>query len=455
MAADSQPLRESMADPADLSAYAAREQIAGGALRTVELAGACLRRTAEREETVQAWTSIDEGLVMDQAQRLDAFRQTGHPLGPLHGLPVGIKDIVDTQDMPTENGNALDAGRQPEQDAWIVSRLRAAGALIMGKTVTTECAYLAPAKTRNPHDPGHTPGGSSSGSAAAVASGMVPLAIGTQTGGSVIRPASYCGVVGFKPTFGHIPRSGVLRTSRWLDTIGTFGRTVEDAAMLADVLAGYDAADPDTQPIAAPRILDTALSDPPVPPQLAFVKTPAWADIDADCAQGFEELCDALGERCDTFDLPGIYAEGALAQRRLHLAEFAHNLRHYYARGADQLAEETRAAIEEGREIASGDYLAALDWRDTLYTGLEEIFARYDAIITPATSGEAPAGLGSTGSAAFNVLWTLTGVPAVTLPLLSGANGLPIGVQLVGRRNNDGRLMRTARWLLNTLASEA
>ncbi len=455
MAADPHRLQETASDPADLSAFAAREQITGGALRAVELAGGCLARIAEHEETVQAWTRLDESLVIDQAQRLDALRQTGHPLGPLHGLPVGIKDIIDTRDMPTENGNVLDAGRQPEQDAWIVSRLRAAGAVVMGKTVTTECAYLAPAKTRNPHDPDHTPGGSSSGSAAAVASGMVPLAIGTQTGGSVIRPASYCGVVGFKPTFGLIPRSGVLRTSRWLDTVGTFGRTLEDAAMLADVLAGYDAADPDTRPSAAPRILDTALSDPPVPPQLAFVKTPAWGDIDADCAQGFTELCDALGERCDEFDLPGIYAEGALAQRRLHLAEFAHNLRHYYSHGAERLAAETRAAIEEGGAISAGDYLAALDWRHTLYTGLEEIFARYDAIITPATSGEAPSGLGSTGSAAFNVLWTLTGVPAVTLPLLSGANGLPIGVQLIGRRHNDGRLMRTARWLVNTLASEA
>ncbi len=444
-----------MSDPADLSALAAREQIAGGALRAAELTGACLKRIAEREQTVHAWTYIDEDLAMEEAQRLDALRQTGQPLGPLHGLPVGIKDIIDTRGMPTENGNALDAGRQPEQDACIVSRLRAAGALVMGKTVTTECAYLAPAKTRNPHHPEHTPGGSSSGSAAAVASGMVPLAIGTQTGGSVIRPASYCGVVGFKPTFGLIPRSGVLRTSRWLDTVGTFGRTIEDAALLADVLAGYDVADPDTQPTAPPRILDTALSDPPVAPQLAFVKTPAWAGIEPDCAQGFSELCDALGEHCDGFDLPDIYAEGALAQRRLHLAEFAYNLRRYYAQGADRLAAETRAAIEEGRAIAAADYLAALDWRQTLYAGLEEIFTRYDAIITPATTGEAPSGLGSTGSAAFNVLWTLTGVPAVTLPLLSGANGLPIGVQLVGRRHNDGRLMRTARWLVNTLASAA
>jgi Asp-tRNA(Asn)/Glu-tRNA(Gln) amidotransferase A subunit family amidase len=438
---------------ADLSALAARQRIADGALSAVELTVACLRRIATCEDAVQAWSSLDEGYALSQAERLDAYRQTGRPLGPLHGLPVGIKDIIDTRDLPTENGNALDAGRRPGEDAWLVARLRAAGAVILGKTVTTECAYLAPAKTRNPHNLAHTPGGSSSGSAAAVASGMVPFAVGTQTGGSVIRPASYCGVVGFKPTFGLIPRGGVLRTSRQLDSVGTFGRTIEDVALLADVLAGYDPADPDTTPTAAPRILDTAQSDPPVTPQLAFVKTPAWSGIDPDCAEGFAELVAALGERCDEVDLPGIFSEGAAAHRRIMLADIAHNLRHYYQRGADRLAQETRGAIEEGRGISAVDYLAAHDWRETLYAGLEEIFDRYDAIVTPAATGEAPVGFGSTGSAAFNVLWSFVGVPAVTLPLLTGANGMPIGVQLVGRRHADGRLLRTARWLVNTLGA--
>jgi Asp-tRNA(Asn)/Glu-tRNA(Gln) amidotransferase A subunit family amidase len=281
---------------------------------------------------------------------------------------------------------------------------------------------------------------------------MVPLAVGTQTGGSIIRPASYCGVVGFKPTFGRIPRSGVLRTSRHLDTVGTFGRTIEDAALLADVLIGHDPADPDTAPTAAPRILDTALSDPPVRPQLAFVKTPAWPGIEPDCAAGFAELVEALGDACDEVDLPPIFGEGSMAHRRVMLAEIAHNLRPYYDRGADQLAPETRGAIEEGRRITATDYLAALDWREPLYTGLEELFERYDAILTPAAAGEAPAGLESTGSAAFCTLWSLLGVPALTLPLLTGARGLPIGVQLVGRRNDDGRLLRTARWLVNSLA---
>lgn len=451
MAVEQQKMETHAPDLADLSALAARQRIAEGALGAAELTAACLRRIATHEASIQAWASLDEGYAMSQAERLDAYRQTGRPLGPLHGLPVGIKDIIDTRDLPTENGCALDAARRPDEDAWLVARLRAAGAVILGKTVTTECAYLAPAKTHNPHNPAHTPGGSSSGSAAAVASGMVPLAVGTQTGGSVIRPASYCGVVGFKPTFGLIPRSGVLRTSRQLDTVGTFGRTIEDVALLADVLAGYDAADPDTMPIAAPHILDTALSDPPVTPQLAFVKTPAWSEIDPDCAEGFAELVAALGEHCDEVELPGIFSEGAAAHRRIMLADIAHNLRHYYERGADRLAQETRGAIEEGRDIRAIDYLAAQDWRDTLYAGLEEIWDRYDAIVTPAVAGEAPVGFGSTGSPAFNVLWSFVGVPAVTLPLLTGANGMPIGVQLVGRRHFDGRLLRTARWLVKTL----
>jgi len=442
-----------MSDPADLSALAARELLVSGALSATELTSACLHRIKAREPKVHAWQCVDEKHALGQAEMLDRYRKTGRPLGTLHGLPVGVKDIIDTEDLPTENGNKLDAGRRPTADAVVVARLRAEGAVILGKTVTTECAYLAPAKTCNPHNLEHTPGGSSSGSAAAVASGMVPLSIGTQTGGSVIRPASYCGVVGFKPTFGLIPRSGVLRTSRQLDTVGTFARTIEDAALLADALAGYHASDPDTSPQAPPRLLETLLTDPPVTPLLAFVKTPAWSMIDDDCAEGFSELLETLGDGCDDVELPAVFAEGATAHRRIMLTEIAHNLRHYYDRGAVQLAEETRAAIEEGRSVTALEYLNALDWRNTLYAGIEEIFNRYDAIITPAASGEAPLGLHSTGSAAFNVLWSLIGAPSVTLPLLTGKNGLPVGVQLIGPRNGDARLLRTARWLAARLSA--
>lgn len=440
-----------MPELADLNALESRERIARGAVRAEELTAACLQRIGQRDGDIQAWAYLDPEFALAQAQLADKRRQSGRPLGPLHGVPVGVKDIIDTADLPTANGTIIDAGRQPDSDATVVARLRAAGAVILGKTVTTECAYLAPSKTRNPHDLNRTPGGSSSGSAAAVASGMVPFAIGTQTGGSISRPAAYCGLFGFKPSFGLIPRNGILRHSPWLDTVGTLTRTIEDAALLADAMAGHDPVDPGTFVQAAPELLKTALTEPPVTPILGFVKTPAWAEIESDCAQGFAELLAVLGARCEEIELSPVFAEAAGAQRRLALAGMAQHLRHYTERGRDQLASETYAAIEEGLAISAWDYLRALDWRTVLLAELNQLFYRYDALITPATAGEAPPGLDSTGSPAFCVTWTLTGVPTLTLPLLEGANGLPIGVQMVGRRGYDGRLLRTARWLLKTL----
>lgn len=440
---------------ADLTALAARERIARGEVSAVELTQACLARIDEREEQVGAWAHLDAELALSQAKAVDAHRQTGRPLGPLHGVPVGVKDIIDTADLPTENGTSLDAGRRPGQDARIVSRLKAAGAIVLGKTVTTECAYMAPSSTRNPSAVGRTPGGSSAGSAAAVASAMVPLAIGTQTAGSVIRPAAYCGIVGFKPTFGLIPRTGILRHSDWLDTVGVFARTLTDAALLTDALCGHDPTDAQTRPAAAPQILQIGDSKPPVTPLLAFIRTPAWSAIEPDCEQGFAELTEALGERCDTIELPDMFAEAAAAHRRLALVGMARHLRRYHQRGSTELAEATRAGIEEGGRVTGVEYLSALEWREVLHAGLDEFFDRYDAVLTPAVAGQAPSGLGSTGSPAFCLLWSLTGLPTVTVPLLEGADGHPIGVQLVGRRGNDGRLVRTARWLVETIASSA
>jgi Asp-tRNA(Asn)/Glu-tRNA(Gln) amidotransferase A subunit family amidase len=369
-------------------------------------------------------------------------------------VPVGVKDIIDVRGMPTENGTVLDAGRRPRQDAALVSLLRQSGAIVLGKTVTTELAYYAPAKTRNPHHEEHTPGGSSSGSAAAVAAGMAPLAVGTQTNGSVIRPASFCGVVGYKPTRGLIPRSGALAQSFDLDTPGVFGRSVLDAAMLAEAVIGYDPADPATAPIAALRLPEAAKAEPPLPPNLAFVRSPVWDRAEEDTRQGFAELAEALGERCDPVDLPEPFAHGHEIHRVLMHAGFARNLGRYYERGKDQLSGHMQAAIEDGRTILAYDYLAAVDWIEVLNAGLEAIFERYDAILTPAAAGEAPHGLDSTGSPAFCTLWTLCGTPAISLPLLQGSHGLPVGVQLVGRRGDDARLIRTASWLMD-FASKA
>jgi len=431
-----------------------RDRLARGEFSATDLTEAVLARIAEEEPQIGAFAFLDPELARKSAAAVDAYRGTGRALGPLHGLPVGVKDIIDTKDMPTENGTPIDAGRRPGNDATVVQRLRAAGAVIIGKTVTTEFASRYPGGTRNPHHRDHTPGGSSSGSAAAVASGMVPLAIGTQTAGSVIRPASFCGVVGFKPTHGLIPRTGILSQERTLDTVGVFARTVADAALLADAIAGHDPLDRDTRIVPPPRLLDTALSDPPVTPALAFVKTPVWDEAAAETKEGFTELVEALGDACAEVALPEIFSESARAQRTLMLAGFARNLGNYYVRGKDKLSDHARETIEEGRKVTAVDYLEALDWREALNNGLEQLFERYDAIVTPSAPGEAPRDLSTTGDPVFNAMWTLCGVPAVTVPLLEGPNGLPVGAQLVGRRGEDARLLRTARWLVGTVEAE-
>jgi Asp-tRNA(Asn)/Glu-tRNA(Gln) amidotransferase A subunit family amidase len=442
-------------DLADLSAFEARARMEKGELRASEFIDAQIRRIAAKDSAIQAFAYFDPELARAAAKACDDYRATGRPIGALHGLSVGVKDIIDTANMPTENGTPIDAGRRPERDAALVRRLRAAGAVIMGKTVTTELAYASPGKTRNPHDPDRTPGGSSSGSAAAVAAGMVSFAVGTQTFGSVIRPASFCGVVGFKPTHGLIPRTGVRLLAAPLDTVGVFARSVIDAAMIADVLAGHDPGDADTRLMPPPRLLDIALTEPPVPPDLAFVKSPVWDRAEPETQEGFRELVEALGKRCTEVALPEIFGEWLGAHRSLMQAGMARNLAPYYRKAKDRLSPAMRAIIEDGLKVSAVDYLTALDWREALNNGLEQLFERYDAIVTPAAPGEAPRGLDSTGNAIFNGLWTLCGVPAITLPLLTGPNGLPVGVQVVGRRGEDARLLRTARWLARAIETQS
>ena len=430
-----------------LSAADAARAIRDGAVSAEELAEACLARVREADAEVQAWAFLDPEHVLTQARALDARRKEGAPLGALHGVPVGIKDIFDTVDMPTEDGTALHAGRTPDRDATAVAMLRAAGALIMGKTVTTELATYAPGKTRNPHNAGHTPGGSSSGSAAAVAAGMVPLALGSQTNGSVIRPAAYCGVYGFKPTHGLVSRHGVLKLSRTLDHVGVFARSVEDLALACEEIVGFDENDPDTRPRARVPFRQIAAEEPPMPPSLALVKTPMWSETDADARDAFAELAGHLGDRVGEFALPESAREALDWHRIIMEAEMAANLAAEYERGRERLSESLRLQLERGRRHTAFDYQAALARIPQIAEGLARIFERYDAILTPAASGTAPRGLTSTGSPMFCTLWTLCGMPAVCLPLMKGSNGLPLGVQLVGPRGDDVRLLRTARWL--------
>jgi Asp-tRNA(Asn)/Glu-tRNA(Gln) amidotransferase A subunit family amidase len=418
---------------------------------------ACLARVRETDAQVQAWTFLDPEYALEQARAADEYRLSGQPIGALHGVPVGIKDIIDTGDMPTENGSVLHAGRTPSRDATVVAMLRAAGAVIMGKTVTTEFATRHPGKTRNPHNPAHTPGGSSSGSAAAVAAGMVPLALGSQTGGSTIRPASYCGVYGLKPTHGLIPRHGMFQLSRTLDHVGLFARTIDDLALLMEQVAGYDERDPDSRPRARVPYRDLASGEPPLPPMFAFVKTPLWDRVDADARAALEELADVLGDRVEELELVGAAAEDAAGwQRVISEAEMAVNLAREWDTGRPQLSAVIRARIESGRAARAFDYLRALAGIPRLNASFTELFEqRYDAILTPTAFGTAPVGLESTGEPAFCTLWTLCGMPAISVPLMQGANGLPLGVQLVGPRHGDARLLRTARWLVARVGADA
>jgi Asp-tRNA(Asn)/Glu-tRNA(Gln) amidotransferase A subunit family amidase len=441
------------ASPASLTASEAARQIRDGALTSEELVRACLDRVRQLEPQVQAWTFLDEEYALAQARAADERRRSGEPVGVLNGIPVGIKDIIDTGDMPTENGTALHKGRTPRRDATVVASLRAAGAVIMGKTVTTECAYFTPGKTRNPHNPEHTPGGSSSGSAAAVAAQMVPLALGSQTAGSVIRPGAFCGDYAFKPTHGLIPRTGVLTLSRALDHIGLFARSIDDLALLAEELVGYDERDPDTRPRARIAFSNISREEPPIAPMFAFVKTPHWERVDADAQEAYAEFVAALGDRVEEVELFPSAAEAWDWQRTIMEAEMSANLEPLWLAGKDKLSERLRGLIERGRETRAIDYQRALRSVPPVVESFDELFMeRYDAILTPPALGTAPKGLGATGDPVFCVLWTLLGMPAVTLPLMKGANGLPLGVQLVGRRNFDARLLRTARWVERKVA---
>jgi Asp-tRNA(Asn)/Glu-tRNA(Gln) amidotransferase A subunit family amidase len=439
---------------AALTLTEAAAHIRDGRIKSAELVQDCLARIDEVDPDVQAWAFLDHDLAMRQAQAADLHRMQGKALGPLHGVPVGIKDILDTHDMPTEFGSPVWAGRTPRQDAFAVAQLRADGAIILGKTVTTEYAYFHPGKTRNPHDHARTPGGSSSGSAAAVAAYMVPGSVGTQTNGSVIRPAAFCGVVGFKPTHGLVPRAGALTMSRSLDQIGVFTRSVEDAALLAESIVGFDEDDPDTRPVARPPFASIAASEPPLPPRFAFVKSPVWDQAEAVTRDAFGALVEALGEAVTAVDLSPGFAHAVDFHRTIMEVEMAHNLKRDYEKFGTQLSDKLRSLIERGRGHKGIDYMAALSAATPLYASLDEAFNEYDAILTPAAPGEPPSGLESTGNPIFCTIWTYLGTPAVSLPLLQSEAGLPIGVQLVGRRGFDARLLRTARWLVNTLAGD-
>jgi Asp-tRNA(Asn)/Glu-tRNA(Gln) amidotransferase A subunit family amidase len=440
-----------MTDLIQLSAYEAARRIRNGELSAYALMRACLERIEAVDPQIQAWAFLDPEHALAMAAEADAKQRDGVACGPLHGVPVAIKDVIDTEDMPTQCGSPIFASRQPLEDAACVAALRAAGAVIIGKSVTTELASLTPGKTRNPRDLERTPGGSSSGSAAAVASGMVPLALGTQTAGSVIRPASFCGIFGFKPTLGFISRTGVLMQSHTLDTIGVYGRSLQDIALIAECLSGWDGRDEVSYRRAQQSLLAPLAQDFEQPPRLAFWRTPAWSVAEPATHDAFAELVEELGDYCQTIDLPAECNALPVHQGIVQSAENAAWYGDIYDRYPNQLSPAMRDRLAKGMQESARSYLEALTARARLYRHMTDLFERFDAVICPAAPGPAPKGIETTGNPIFNALWTYLGVPAVTLPLME-IDGLPVGVQLVGPRRDEAHLLRTANWLVKHLS---
>ncbi|HEX2539997.1 MAG TPA: amidase [Caldimonas sp.] len=419
----------------ELTAAAATAAMRAGRLRAAELVDACLGRIAEREPSVGAWQCVGA-----EAARSEAGRRDAEPWrGALHGVPIGVKDIIDTADFPTERGSAIDAGRRPAHDAECVARLRGAGAIVIGKTVTTELAYFHPGKTANPHRLGHTPGGSSSGSAAAVADAMVPVALGTQTAGSINRPASFCGIVGYKPSHGDFSLDGVLPFAPSLDTLGVLARSVEDAALVRSVLLPLGAMPP--APSGAPR--------------LALCRTPWWSDASEAVQAGIEKVCArviAMGMAVGEATLPDGFAALAELQKSVMAFEAATSLRIEYGEHRDRLSAPLQALLAAGAQIPEARYRQELDAARARGDDLARLLQSFDVLITPAVHGEAPAGLEATGDPLFSRAWTLLGVPTLTLPAFRGPTGLPIGIQLVAGRGNDAVLLRAGAAIEAALA---
>lgn len=436
-----------------MNAIEAAQKIRDGLVSSVELVQACLDRIEETDGQLKAWVHLDKDYALGRAAEMDAIRKSGKAIGKLHGIPVGLKDIFDTKDFPTELGTPIHAGRQPESDAAIVERLLEAGAVILGKTATTELAFAHAAETRNPHNVEHSPGGSSSGSAASVAAFQVPLAIGTQTNGSVVRPASFCGVCGFKPTRGVISRRGVLQTSKSLDQIGVFGRTLEDVALLADAIGCYDPSDELSFARPRPHMLEGARAEVPVEPDLVWFDLPFADRLSPDSIEGMKELCDVLGARVEKIPSPPAFSTLVETQRIIHEYEICQHLANDFDQHWDQISPTLKPIIEHGRTITKTQYEVELEMMASANEYFTEFFLDYDAIIAPSSVGEAPVFGSGTGDPVFCTIWTVAGLPSLNLPLLVGSNNLPIGLQLIGAVEEDDRLLRTANWLINHLKS--
>ncbi|MDP2004060.1 MAG: amidase [Rubrivivax sp.] len=421
--------------PNQLDAWQAARLLARRELSATDLMRACLDRIAEREGDVQAFCHLNPEAALAQARALDA----GPWRGPLHGLPLGLKDLFDTAEMPTTYGSAIYAGNLPAADAATVALCREAGAVLPGKTVSTEFAYFHPGATRNPHALGHTPGGSSSGSAAAVADAMLPLALGTQTAGSIIRPAAYCGVVGYKPSLGRVPRAGVKSLSETLDVVGGFGRSVRDVALLGAVLTGD------------PRLLHDG---PASAPRIGLCPTPEWPLADTDVRAAWAQAVQALGPqaaRLSDAAWPAAMPDLVALQKAVMAFEMARALSHERVQHRAKLSPRLVGLLDEGWAIGGETHAANIAATAAARRLAETWFDDHDVLLAPSAMGEAPDGINATGDPLFCRGWTLLGLPCVHLPFARGRQGLPVGLQLVGRAGDDHRLLAAAQWCLERL----
>ena len=420
----------------ELTASQARDALDQGQISAEELLAACLARISERETIVGAWCHLadDPALALAKSQDGRGGRDGPPSALPLAGLPVGVKDIIDTADMPTTYGSAAYTGHRPECDAACVALVRAAGGIVLGKTVSTEFAYFQPGKTANPHNPAHSPGGSSSGSAAAVADHMVPFAFGTQTGGSVIRPAAYCGVVGYKASYGALPLYGVKALSHDLDTLGFFCREVADIHLMRAALVGA------TRAAAAGGRA----------PKIGLCRTHEWAQADRDSQTAVlaaAKSLEAAGAEVVEIDLAPPFADLVERQKLVMAQNAARDLAFEYNQRRDRLSSHIIGLIEQGREVDFTAYQDALTAAGEGRELLDGVFGEVDVLLCPSAPGEAPKGLTATGDPVFNRMWTLLGNPCVNLPGHKGGNGLPVGVQAVGALGQDEALLAHCRWM--------
>ena len=436
-----------MSDIFSLSANELAAQLREGEISSVEACSQYIERIGKFEKDVKAWSHFNKKLLLEKAAEADEHRISGKPLGVLHGLPVAVKDIIGTLDMPTECGTTIRKKMTASQDSEVVNLLKVAGAIIMGKTETTELAYFHPGKTTNPHDYKRTPGGSSSGSAAAVAAHMAPLSIGSQTNGSTIRPASYCGVVGYKPSYGLISRYGILKQSDKLDQVGLFGKSVEDVALLARVLIKKDLFDPSTIHYSAEDMMDVCRKGPLFDPKFIFYKTKNWKNIDKESQKSFEIFIKTFKKNIEVFDTPSYFDDIPKYHKIIHETDMANNFQLYYKKYKKKLSKEMVSAIERGLKNSATEYAEAIDFMKRSYDSYKEVFEDYHGVLTPASSGVAPKGLGNTGSPEFSTVWTYLGLPSISLPLLTGKNDLPLGIQLIGDKHDDLRFLGVANWV--------